>query len=345
MPRLNVHSKGRQSSRRESLTTDSKILGALRRDPEAAVSAHQLASSAGITASELPGRLEALCKLGYEIASSPHHGFVLREAPDILHRDDLLSLLVHNRVIGRDVQVFGETTSTNDVADKLGRDGVPEGIVVFAESQTRGRGRLGRSWFSPPGKGLWFSVVLRPEMRPQAATQMTVAAAISTVRAIARHADISVEIKWPNDVLVSGKKLAGILTEMSAELDRIKYMVLGLGVDVNLSRDELPMDIRSAATSLRIETGKLWRRADLAAAILAELDHDYDRIRAGRFPEIAEEWERRCSTLGRQVAIRIGERVVEGRAESLDDDGALLLRTEYGHLERIVGGDLSVVKG
>ena len=171
---------------------------------------------------------------------------------------------------------------------------------------------------------------------------MTVAAATAAVRAIRAQTGISPEIKWPNDVLVGGKKLAGILTEMSAELDRIKYMVLGIGLDVNLSRDELPPELRPVATSLQIETGKSWRRADVAAAMLAELDRDYGRINAGDFSEVAEEWEHHCSTLGQQVTINMGARVVHGRAESLDDDGALLLRTEHGHLERIVGGDVTI---
>jgi BirA family biotin operon repressor/biotin-[acetyl-CoA-carboxylase] ligase len=320
---------------------EAKILAALRSDGDA-TSAGELSASLGISSTELQTELDALRKLGYEIEATPHHGYALRNAPEVLHRADLLSMAMANRVIGRDIQVFSETTSTNDLADKLGRDGVPEGVVVFAESQTRGRGRLGRTWFSPPGKGLWFSVLLRPDMRPQAATQMTVAAATSTARAIRAQAGISAEIKWPNDVLVGGKKMAGILTEMSAELDRVKYMVIGIGLDVNLSREELPADLRSVATSLEIETGRSWRRADVAAAILTELDRDYGRIHAGRFSEVAEEWERHCSTLGQQVAISIGGRIVHGRAESLDDDGALLLRTEHGHLERIVGGDVTI---
>jgi BirA family transcriptional regulator, biotin operon repressor / biotin---[acetyl-CoA-carboxylase] ligase len=324
------------------VTTEAKLLSALRREEGSALSSDELTAALGISSADLQTRLQTLRKLGYTIAPTPHHGLLLRAAPDVLHRDDLMSLAQNNHVIGRDIQVFGETTSTNDLADKLGRDGVAEGIVVFAESQTRGRGRLGRAWFSPAGKGLWFSVLLRPEMRPQTATQMTVAVATSTVRAIRAHTGIAPEIKWPNDVLVGGKKLAGVLTEMSAELDRIKYMVLGIGLDVNLSSNDLPAELRGVATSLLIETRQSWRRADLAGAILAELDRDYSRIRSDRFSELAEEWERYCSTLGQQVAINIGGRIVHGRAESLDDDGALLLRTEHGHLERIVGGDVTL---
>src|SRR5207249_5959902 len=132
---------------------------------------------------------------------------------------------------------------------KLARDGVKEGPVVFAESQTKGRGRLGRRWVSPARKGLWFSVLLRPELRPQEATQLTVASATALRRAIQSQTGLEPEIKWPNDILVHGKKVAGILTEMSAELDRVKHVILGIGVDVNLNANEFPADLRKLATS------------------------------------------------------------------------------------------------
>src|SRR5205823_11570290 len=138
------------------------------------------------------------------------HGSRMVNVPDLLHAYHLLSLVEDNQVIGRDIQVFQETSSTNDVVEKLARDGVSEGVVVFAESQTKGRGRLGRKWLSPPRKGLWFSVLLRPDLRPQAATQLTVAAATALFRAIQEQTGLVPEIKWPNDVLIHGKKVAGI---------------------------------------------------------------------------------------------------------------------------------------
>ena len=138
------------------------------------------------------------------------------------------------RIIGRDIRVFEETTSTNDVIEKLARDGVKEGVVVFAESQTKGRGRLGRKWISPARKGLWFSILLRPDLRPQEATQLTVASATALRRAIQSETGLKPEIKWPNDILIGGRKVAGILTELSAELDRVQHVILGIGVDVNL---------------------------------------------------------------------------------------------------------------
>ncbi|HKI68198.1 MAG TPA: biotin--[acetyl-CoA-carboxylase] ligase, partial [Verrucomicrobiae bacterium] len=158
------------------------------------------------------------------------------------------------------------------------------------------------------------------------------------------HTGLKPEIKWPNDILVHDKKVAGILTELSAELDRVKYVILGMGVDVNVTTAEFPPELKKVATSLKVETGKTISRPELAVAILRELDRNYTLVCAGKFAEIADEWESHCSTLGRRVAVQTGVRELRGRAESLAEDGALLLRTEYGHLERVVGGDVTMEK-
>ncbi|MDB6028780.1 MAG: biotin/acetyl-CoA-carboxylase ligase, partial [Verrucomicrobiales bacterium] len=150
------------------------------------------------------------------------------------------------------------------------------------------------------------------------------------------------EIKWPNDILIRGKKVAGILTEMSAELDHVKYLILGIGVDVNIA--EFPADLKKIATSLRIESGSVINRADLAETILRELDADYARITAGQFERVSDEWQEHCTTIGHNVSIHIGDRTVQGRAEALDSDGALLVRTQHGRLERIIGGDVVLQK-
>lgn len=324
------------------MTTDAQILAALRAAGDGAVSGAELSQKLGLTRAAIWARVNELRRLGYEIEASPHLGYRLHGTPDVLHADDLLTRLPHPRIVGRDIQVFQSTTSTNDVVEKLARDGVQEGVVVFAESQTQGRGRLGRKWLSPPGKGLWFSVLLRPGVRPPEATRLTVATATALRRAIQAETGLHPAIKWPNDILVNHRKVAGILTELSAEPDRVKHVILGVGVDVNLNASEFPPDLRRQATSLKIETGEPVTRPALAAAILRELDADYARIRAGEFSAVADEWEAHCTTVGQTVAIRIGQRLVRGRAESLGDEGALLLRTEHGHIERIIGGDVTV---
>ena len=324
------------------MTTDAQILTALRSASEGGVSGAELSQKLGISRAAIWARIEELRQAGYDIEATPHLGYQLVSSPDALHADDLLARLGKTKVIGRDIRVFEETTSTNDVAEKLARDQVKEGVVVFAESQTGGRGRLGRKWISPARKGLWFSILLRPNLSPQEATQLTVASATALRRAIATHTGAKAKIKWPNDILIDGKKVSGILTELSAEVDRVKHVILGIGVDVNLNAAEFPADLRKIATSLKIETGKTISRADLAVAILRELDNDYARITSGNFEAVAHEWEEHCGTLGQSVTIHIGDRRVHGHAEALDDDGALLLRTEHGRLERVIGGDVTL---
>ena len=348
------------------MTTDAKILSALRANPDG-VSGTELAEKLRISRAAIWARIEELRRLGYDIEAGPHSGYRLIGVPDVLHADDLIARLAvvgrdsvepkfskvraretlappRRHIIGRDVRMFEQTTSTNDVIEKLARDGVKEGVVVFAESQTKGRGRLGRKWISPTHKGLWFSLLLRPDLRPQEATQLTVASATALRRAIHSETGLNPEIKWPNDILVHGKKVAGILTEMSAELDRVRHIILGIGVNINMNAGEFQPELRKFATSIKIESGRTISRADMATAILRELDGDYARICGGLFAEVADEWEAHCTTIGRDVTIRIGERRLRGRAESLSDEGALLLRTEHGHLESITGGDVTLEK-
>jgi len=326
------------------MSLDARILKALREAGDGSVSGAELSQRLGVSRAAVWARIEELRSLGYEIEASPHLGYRFLSAPDVLHADDLLSRLDDARVIGRDIRVFESTTSTNDVIEKLAHDGVKEGVVVLAESQTRGRGRLGRQWMSPAGKGLWFSVLLRPDLPPQATTQLTVASATALRRALTAETGLRPEIKWPNDILLSGKKVCGILTELSAEVDRVKYVILGIGVDVNLNTADFPAELRDSATSLKAELGKALSRAELAVQILRQLDADYAKIIAGGFAAIADEWEEHCTTIGRQVTIRAGDHEVRGRAESLGEDGALLVRTEHGHLERVVGGDVTLAK-
>jgi BirA family biotin operon repressor/biotin-[acetyl-CoA-carboxylase] ligase len=324
------------------VTLDAAILTALRASDW--ISGADLSARLGVTRAAVWARIEDLRRLGYQIDASPHSGYRLLGAPDLLHPDDLASRIGVVRAIGRDIRVFQETASTSDILEKLARDGVPEGFVVFAEHQTRGRGRLGRSWTSPKGKGLWLSILLRPPLRPQAVTRLTVAAAVGLCRAIRSELPIRVEIKWPNDLMIQGRKIAGVLTELSGELDSVRHVILGVGVNVNLLEEDFPPGVRETATSLRLALGRKVDRPSLAAAVLRELDAAYARVLDDRFPELAEEWSSQCATLGRNLTVTAGARRIRGRAEAIDEEGALLVRTEHGHLERVIGGDVSVEK-
>lgn len=325
------------------MTTDARILKALRAAGEAGVSGAELAAQLGVTRAAVWAHIEELRLLGFEIEASPHHGYRLVRSPDRLIADDLASRLTGRvRRLGREIHVFASTTSTNDVVEKLALDGAREGVVVFAEQQTRGRGRLGRTWVSPAGKGLWFSALLRPPLRTGEATRITVAAAAAVHRALVQATGLPLEIKWPNDIVCRGRKLVGILTEMSADPDTLHHVVLGIGVDVNLDRRDFPPDLRAVATSLRLELGRPLDRPALAAALLVALDEEYGRVCEGRFREVADAWARACTTLGRQITLVMGPRRLVGRAEALDETGALLVRTEHGLLERVIGGDVTL---
>ena len=324
------------------MTLDAQLLRELRGADGTGIGATTLATRVSRESSVVMERIEELQRIGYEIETSPHFGYRLLSSPDVLHADDLLSRLPAGQLMGRDIHVFQETGSTNDVVEKLARDGVAEGVAVFAETQNKGRGRLGRKWISPPGEGLWFSVLLRPQLPPASVTQLTIAGATALARAVRSHTGLTPQIKWPNDILVGGRKVVGILTELSAEQDRVRHVILGIGVDVNVQN--FPVELNGLATSLALAAGHRFNRAELATLILAELDADYARVRDGQFAALADEWEHSCVTLGQRVQIHIGPRTLGGRAESLDSDGALLLRTDHGHLERVVGGDVVIEK-
>jgi BirA family biotin operon repressor/biotin-[acetyl-CoA-carboxylase] ligase len=308
------------------MATGTAILEAFYQAAGQFVGAGELARLARVPAERVVAAITELQALGYKIESHPHFGYRLLEAPDRLTADDIRARL-KPRVMA----------STNDVVAHLARNGAREGLVVFAESQTRGRGRHGRVWASPRGKGLWFSVLLRPPLPASAAQRLTVAASVAVARAVRQVSSVDARIKWPNDVTARGRKLAGILTELHAESDEILFAILGIGIDVNCAREELP----EIATSLQIETGKAQDRTALAAMVLSELDDCY-RLARTDFERVSDEWAALCTTLGRQIVVTMGARRIEGHAQALDGDGALLLRKDNGQTERIVGGDVVV---
>jgi len=279
----------------------------------------------------LATELAELRRLGYQIESHPHHGYRLASAPDRLTADDIKARL-GNTVIGSEILVFEQTSSTNDVASYLAHSGAREGVTVFAEAQTKGRGRHGRAWVSPHGKGLWFSVVLRPQLPADSVSRITVAASVAVARAIRAATRLEARIKWPNDVTIAERKVAGILTELHDNA-----AILGIGLDVNCERDDFPADV--PATSLRIATGHWQDRSALAAAVLKELDTAY-RQALNDFDDIVAAWAKWSTTLGRQLVLRMGHRRIEGHAQALDGDGALLLRRDNGQVERILGADV-----
>lgn len=322
------------------MNTGTAILEAFYQAAGQFVRADDLGRQLNRPAASVTAEIEELEKLGYTIEAHPHLGYRLLGTPNRLTADDIRARL-KTKLIGSEILVFEETASTNDVVEHLAKSGARDGLVVFAESQTRGRGRRGRTWTSPRGKGLWFSVLLRPTLPPSAASRITVAASVAVARTIRQNCGVDARIKWPNDVIVNGKKLAGILTELRADSDEILLAILGIGIDVNCQREDFPGELNELATSVELEKGNAQDRVALAVQVLAALDECY-QMALTNFEAIADEWAKLCTTLGKQIVVTMGQRRIEGFAQALDSDGALLLRRDSGQVERILGGDVIV---
>ncbi len=245
--------------------------------------------------------------------------------------------------IGREIIYLAETVSTNREAWDRALQGAGEGLVVLADSQSQGRGRMGRSWSSPPGKNLYFSIVLRPALSPQQTPQITLLAGISCAQALIRVAGMDARIKWPNDIFIRGKKTCGILAEMEGGPSRAHFVVLGIGVNVNWAAEDMPSELRETATSLLAETGREFDRAAIAATILDELERGYALfLREGFSPRMREEWNRLSWVNGKRGTLSFGEQRISGQILGLDTDGALLLIDPEGKTRRFLAGDVSL---
>jgi BirA family biotin operon repressor/biotin-[acetyl-CoA-carboxylase] ligase len=246
--------------------------------------------------------------------------------------------------IGREIFLYETIDSTNTVAAMLAEKGEKEGTIVVADSQVRGRGRFGRSWVSPPGVNVYMSIVLRPEMEPKDATMITIMAAVACTIALRRVTGLHITIKWPNDLMVSEKKLGGILTETRSDSKRIEYAVTGIGINVNMDLDVLPDVVRKIATSIKMETGRLFLRAEIIKAVLNEINDWYNILKEKRHSEITSQWKQLTSVLGRNVEIIIGSELLKGMAESITDEGMLVLRLPSGASRVIQYGGLTLLR-
>ncbi|MBC7235473.1 MAG: biotin--[acetyl-CoA-carboxylase] ligase [Chloroflexi bacterium] len=257
---------------------------------------------------------------------------------DALSRSTIMAGLT-TRYIGRAIEHYAEIDSTNTRAVELARAGAPEGTLVLAEVQTAGRGRLGRPWHAPAGSSLLMSLILRPALAPGQAQRVTMVCSLAAVEAIETTTRLRAAIKWPNDLLIHDKKVGGVLTELGAGSGRLDYVVVGMGINVNLDVSTLP-ELMAPATSLSAELGQSTSRLSLLLALLERIEYHYEWLRRGRSPH--EAWRQRLATLGRRVQVTTPGEVWEGVAEDVDADGALLLRTDAGELRRILAGDLTL---
>ena len=250
---------------------------------------------------------------------------------------------LQTRIIGHPLVYFRELASTNQMAKLLAEHGLREGTVIIAEKQIKGRGRLNREWVSPP-KGLWFSVILRPRVQARHLPKLTLLASVAVAKTLRRLYGLKAEIKWPNDVLVNGRKVCGVLTEAETKGESAEFAVVGIGVNANFDLLALPKSLESSSTTLRHELKREVRREALLSSLLEEMESLYELFSAERFDQLLNEWRSLAGMLGASVEIKVDEENVQGQAVDIDQDGALILRLKDGVTRTVAFGDLTVLK-
>ncbi len=303
------------------------------------LSGEDIAERMGVSRTAVWNHIQELRLLGYEVEAVPHRGYQLVGLPDRLLADEMQDGL-DTKCFGKKITVYEKLASTNDTALSAAQAMAPEGAVYFAEVQSKGRGRLGRNWHCPRGKGLLFSVVLRPRFPMGSAPKITLTAAVGVAKALREATGLDIQIKWPNDLYWDGKKLGGILTEMETDLQSIRHAVLGIGINVNAAAWDLPADLKDKAVSLRMASGIVYDRNVLARTLLEHLEVAYDTLVAGDFEEIRREWMSLSLTTGRWVEVVNQRQKIEGVALGVDENGCLIVRQENGLAEHVFSGDV-----
>jgi BirA family biotin operon repressor/biotin-[acetyl-CoA-carboxylase] ligase len=277
---------------------------------------------------------------------------VLSNEPMMSRRPDASEYLTEAQIqeglnttwVGRKILSFGIVKSTNEYAFRLAEDGASEGTVVVADEQSAGRGRFGRRWHSPPGLGLWFSIILRPTLFPWETPMVTMVAALATAHAIHKATDLTASLKWPNDVLIGQRKVCGILTELNAEIDSVNFVVVGIGLNVNQREWDFPQDIRERATSLCLEKNRRLSRINMLQHLLHEFELAYDRMIHCGFSDLRDEIKSLSCLLERTVAVRLKNRIYKGRVVDIDEQGGLVLRVGKDRIEHIISGEVQLIE-
>ena len=303
------------------------------------VSGQQISKDLHVSRTAIWKHINVLKERGYIFESSTRKGYRLIYAPNLLTPLEIDSAL-HTETFGRHVVYLESTQSTNEEAKKIAREGAEEGTIVVAEEQITGHGRLARGFYSPFAKGIWFSLILRPKFFPMEASKCTLLAAVGVCRGIRRMGLADAGIKWPNDILVHGKKLVGILTLMSASMEMIDYIIMGIGINTGIKKNEFPEDFREGATSF-LNEGINVSRKDLLAAILGELEKEYSIAQDEGFDKVLDDWRALSVTLGQEVRVIFGDDSYTGKAVDIDRDGCLLVNTG-SEVKRVIAGDVSI---
>lgn len=299
------------------------------------LSGDMLSDRLGISRQAFWKHIQELKEAGYDIVAVPHLGYKLLSSPDRLFPSEV-NCGLKTKFLGRKLYYLEETASTMEEAMRLGVAGAPEGTVVLAECQRRGRGRLNRRWFSPKYKGIYLSLILRPRILPAQASIVTLIAAVSVCEAVNETCGLEAKIKWPNDILCANKKLGGVLTELNAEMDRVKFLVIGIGLNVNNDKRSLV----EGAVSIKEYKNKWVSRVGLLQEILLKIEENYTAFGKKGAGPIVESWRKYSLTLGKRVRINCQKAHVEGMAVEIDDDGGLLIRKDSGTMEKVMAGDV-----
>ncbi|NLL77626.1 MAG: biotin--[acetyl-CoA-carboxylase] ligase [Clostridiales bacterium] len=312
----------------------------LLRESEDYVSGQELCNRFGVSRTAVWKVMNQLKEEGYVIEAVQNKGYKLKENPDVLSLSELKSR-IHNRWAGNTVYFYEETGSTNIDAKRLAEEGAPHGTVVVADKQNAGRGRRGRVWQSPSGKDIYFTLLLRPDFEPDKAAALTLVMALSVAQAVEGSCAVQAGIKWPNDIVVNGKKVCGILTEMNVEPGYIQYVVIGVGINVNL--EDFPEEIVKTATSLLLESKAEWPRAELLQSVLKCFEDNYEKfLRTHDLTDIKEEYTKHLVNCNREVRVLDPKGEFEGIARGINAAGELLVETEKDKIVEVYAGEVSV---
>lgn len=320
-------------------TMNEKLLELFEQSDGDFVSGEKLSTRLHISRTAIWKHIQQLREQGYRFEAVQRKGYRMIDKPDKLDINRFLEKLTTER-LGRNIKYYDEVDSTNAVAHTLVAEGAPEGTLVFAEKQTAGRGRMGRKWHSPKGKGIWMSLVLKPAIPLSFAPQLTLLIAVALSRAISSFLSLEVGIKWPNDLLIGGRKVCGILLESSAENESLQHVIVGMGIDANLQQDDYPDDLHKVATSLAIESVQQVDRTELMCHLMKEIEQLYLLYLDKGFAPIKLLWEALTISLGRPIRCQTSQGVFEGIAEGIDDAGALLLRLSDGSIKKMYSADI-----
>lgn len=303
------------------------------------VSGQQISEALNVSRTAVWKHIKVLKERGYIFESSTKKGYRLIYAPDLLTPLEVSGMLKTD-ILGKRIVYMEVTKSSNTEAKLIASQGAEEGTIVIAEEQTGGRGRLFRKFYSPFAKGIWFSLILRPTFLPMEASKCTLMAAVAVCKAIRQFGLAEAGIKWPNDILYKGKKIVGILTEMSASMEKIEHIVIGIGINTGIRAVEFPEEVREFATSFLNEGIEISRK-ELIAAVLYELEKKYFEVERNGFDNVLEEWRKFSVTLGKEVEIVSHGGSYIGKASDIDQDGCLLVETGEG-IKRVIVGDISL---